>query len=85
MAHADDAALIALLAEDAARGDIDPLVACFRQRYGRRRAHAILVQAAELLARAARQLAAPADPLLADLAEASDPSVQPATDDNPQR
>jgi hypothetical protein len=57
MAHADDATLIALLAEDASRGDIEPLVACFRQRYGRRRAHAILVHAAELLARAARRLA----------------------------
>jgi len=57
MAHADDATLIALLAEDASRGDIEPLVACFRQRYGRRRAHAILVHAAELLARAAKQLA----------------------------
>ena len=57
MAHASDAALIALLADDASRGDIEPLVACFRQRYGRRRAHAILVHAAELLARAAKQLA----------------------------
>jgi len=57
MAHANDAALIALLANEASRGDIQPLVACFRQRYGRRRAHAILVHAAELLARAASQLA----------------------------
>jgi hypothetical protein len=54
-----DTLLIARLARDAGHGNFDPLVRNYLQRYGRTRGHAILTRSAELLKRAAKQLAGP--------------------------